>query len=73
VCCGSAGIYNLTEPQMAQRLQRRKVEHARATCADVVATANPGCSLQLEAGLDDGGRPMRVCHVVELLDEAYSS
>lgn len=72
VCCGSAGIYNLTEPQMAQRLQRRKVEHTRATCADVVATANPGCSLQLEAGLDDGGRPMRVCHVVELLDEAYS-
>jgi len=72
VCCGSAGLYNVTEPQMAGRLQRRKIENARATGADIVATANPGCALQLRAGLQDGGPPMRVCHVVELLDEAYA-
>ena len=70
-CCGSAGTYNLTQPEMAGRLQRRKVENIRATGADAVVTANPGCIIQIQQGLEGGARPVRVLHIVELLDEAY--
>ena len=70
-CCGSAGIYNLIHPQMAQRLLRRKMMEVAATGAQIVATANAGCALQLEAGLKRYGLSGRVAHVVELLDEAY--
>ena len=70
-CCGSAGTYNLTQPEMAGRLQRRKVENIRATGADAVVTANPGCIIQIQQGLEGGDRPVRVLHIVELLDEAY--
>ena len=70
-CCGSAGTYNLTQPEMAGRLQRRKVENIRATGADAVVTANPGCIIQIQQGLEGGARPIRVLHIVELLDEAY--
>jgi glycolate oxidase iron-sulfur subunit len=72
VCCGSAGIYNLTQPEMASRLQRRKVEAVIHTGATVVATANPGCAMQVAAGLRAAGYPAGVRHVVELLDDAYS-
>jgi glycolate oxidase iron-sulfur subunit len=72
-CCGSAGIYNLIHPRMAQRLLRRKMRDVAATGAQVVATANVGCALQLEAGLKRYGLSARVAHVVELLDEAYRS
>ena len=72
VCCGSAGIYNLTEPQMAQRLQARKVANIEASGATVVATANPGCALQVAAGLRAAGVRAQVKHIVELLDEAYA-
>ena len=70
VCCGSAGIYNLTQPEMAQRLQTRKITNTVATDAQVVVTANPGCTLQLQAGLRAAGSTMRVKHIVEVLDEA---
>ena len=70
-CCGSAGIYNLTEPEMADRLLRRKVGHVLATGAEAVVTANPGCILQIEKGLREHGSPIRVLHIVELLDRAY--
>jgi len=70
-CCGSAGIYNLTQPEMATQLLRRKVAHVMSTGADVVVTANPGCILQIQQGLRDAGSPMRVLHLVELLDRAY--
>jgi len=73
MCCGSAGLYNLTEPEMAQRLLRRKVGHVEATGADAVITANPGCILQLAAGLRARPRPMEVFHVVEILDRAYAA
>lgn len=73
VCCGSAGIYNVTQPEMAKRLGRRKAENAVATQADVVATANPGCALQLVSCLGEKESPMRVKHVIELLDEAYAN
>lgn len=70
VCCGSAGSYNLTEPAMARRLRERKVDHILATGADVVAVANPGCALQIRAGLQARGAKVRVAHPVELLDES---
>ena len=55
VCCGSAGTYNLTEPEMAERLQRRKIENILKTGAEVVVTTNPGCLLQIQAGLRKAG------------------
>lgn len=70
VCCGSAGSYNLTETAMAQRLRERKIDHILATGADCVAVANPGCALQIRAGLAARGAAVRVAHPVELLAEA---
>ena len=72
-CCGSAGTYNLTQPEMATRLQERKVQNIRATGADAVVTANPGCIIQIAQGLAGGPKPVEVLHIVELLDEAYGS
>jgi glycolate oxidase iron-sulfur subunit len=71
MCCGSAGLYNLTEPAMAGRLLARKLRHVEATGASTVVTANPGCILQLQAGLAAQGREVEVLHVVEVLDRAY--
>lgn len=73
LCCGSAGIYNITQPEMAGRLGRRKVEHVLETAPDILATANPGCALQIANGLRAAGRTIEVVHVVELLDRAYSA
>jgi glycolate oxidase iron-sulfur subunit len=73
VCCGSAGIYNLTEPEMASRLGKRKCENVEATGARIVATANPGCALQVAAGLRADGYDASVKHVVEILDDAYAA
>ncbi len=70
-CCGSAGTYNLTQPEMATRLQERKVAHVRASGADAVITANPGCIIQIAQGLRAQGSPIQVLHLVELLDQAY--
>ena len=72
-CCGSAGIYNLTEPEMAGRLLRRKIRHVLGTGAAAVVTANPGCILQIQQGLRDAGSSIEVLHLVELLDRAYGS
>jgi glycolate oxidase iron-sulfur subunit len=71
VCCGSAGTYNLTEPEMAERLQERKVRNMLATGASTLVTTNPGCILQIQAGLEKakpGG--MRVMHIADFLAEA---
>jgi glycolate oxidase iron-sulfur subunit len=70
-CCGSAGIYNLTQPEMAGQLLERKVNHIVTTRAQVVATGNPGCLLQLINGCRDRGLELRVAHPVTLLAEAY--
>ena len=67
ICCGSAGSYNLTEPEMAARLQRRKVENILSTGAEVVVTSNPGCQLQIQAGLKKAGSKMRVMHIADFL------
>ncbi|MCC6232005.1 MAG: (Fe-S)-binding protein [Verrucomicrobiales bacterium] len=72
-CCGSAGIYNLTQPEMAGQLLDRKVGHIRATGVGVVATGNPGCLLQLINGCRAAGVPVRVAHPITLLAEAYRS
>ena len=72
-CCGSAGIYNLTQPEMADRLLRRKVRNVESTKAEAVVTANPGCILQIQAGLRAAGRDVPVLHLVEILDKAYTS
>jgi glycolate oxidase iron-sulfur subunit len=72
VCCGSAGSYNLTQPEYADQLQARKVDAILATGADAVISANPGCMLQIEAGLRARGSRLPVLHVVEVLDRAMS-
>jgi glycolate oxidase iron-sulfur subunit len=73
-CCGSGGIYNLTQPEMSWRLLKERMQEVAETKAHVVATANTGCMVQLEAGLRRyGPRGAQVAHVVELLDEAYSA
>ncbi len=71
VCCGSAGVYNLVEHEMADQLLRHKMESIATTKAEVIVTANPGCMLQLEAGARLYGEGQRVLHVVQLIDEAY--
>lgn len=70
-CCGSAGVYSLTQPQMSLALLDSKMDDVRGTGATVVATANPGCISQLEAGLRRSGARGRAVHVVQLLDRAY--
>jgi len=71
ICCGAAGTYNLTQPEMSQRLGRRKAEHLQSTGAATVATGNVGCILQIARQLKEAGSPMRVAHPVDLLDQAY--
>jgi glycolate oxidase iron-sulfur subunit len=71
LCCGSAGIYNITRPQMANDLGDRKAHHVAATGADQVITSNPGCHMQLRTSLMRNGTDMPVRHIVEILDEAY--
>ena len=69
LCCGSAGSYNLTQPDMASRLQKRKVENILKTGANVVVTTNPGCMLQIRAGLIAAGRAdIEVAHLADYLD-----
>ena len=70
-CCGSAGVYSFTQPQMSLQLLQRRIDEVRASGAAVVATANPGCMAQIEAGLRRNRLPVRVGHVIELLDAAY--
>jgi glycolate oxidase iron-sulfur subunit len=68
LCCGSAGVYNLLEPEIAGRLLARKLDRIAETGADVVASGNPGCLLQLRMGLAERGLAIRAHHPVELLD-----
>lgn len=70
-CCGSAGIYNVTQPELSRQLLHRKVERIRGTRADLVVTANPGCEMQLAAGLRQDGSSAKVVHLMDLLDRAY--
>jgi len=71
-CCGSAGVYGLTQGEMSIRLIDEKMRDIRETGAEIIATANPGCMTQIEAGLRRHRMKGRVVHVIELLDESYS-
>jgi Fe-S oxidoreductase len=72
-CCGSAGIYNVTQPDMSRQVLDMKMADALATRPDIIATANPGCMLQLELGVRNANGNQEVVHVVELLDRAYEA
>ncbi len=72
VCCGSAGIFNLTQPAMAAELGRRKATHLSDATPDLVVTSNPGCILQIQSAAREAGHPYRVLHIVELLDASIS-
>ncbi|HYK97753.1 MAG TPA: heterodisulfide reductase-related iron-sulfur binding cluster, partial [Candidatus Acidoferrales bacterium] len=68
-CCGSAGVYNLTHPGISAELQRQKVERILAARPDVVVSANPGCMLQLAAGLRAAGSAVPMVHLMRFLDD----
>lgn len=71
LCCGSAGIYNVVQNDMAMALLEKKMRYVNSVSPDVIVTANPGCMLQLRAGAKLHGKGQPVKHVVEVLDEAY--
>jgi glycolate oxidase iron-sulfur subunit len=71
ICCGAAGSYNLTEPEMADRLARRKLENILATGAEAVIMGNAGCSLQIQAALRRAGHDLWVAHPMDVLDLSY--
>lgn len=70
-CCGSAGIYNVLHTDMSLNLLQKKMTNANSSGAEIITSANPGCLLQLQAGVRLHGNAQRVLHVVEVLDEAY--
>ena len=72
-CCGSAGIYNITHPEMADKLLDRKVRHISKASPEIVATGNPGCMLQIRQGMQREGLEVDVLHPVQLLDRAYQA
>jgi glycolate oxidase iron-sulfur subunit len=67
-CCGSAGIYNLIQPESADEIGARKVANVLSTNADLLASANPGCTLQIQKLLRESGRKLRAAHPIEILD-----
>jgi glycolate oxidase iron-sulfur subunit len=72
-CCGSAGIYNITQTDMSRQVLQDKMDDVMATACEVVSTANPGCMLQLDLGVRLRGGNQQVVHVIELLDRAYQA
>ncbi len=70
-CCGSAGIYNITQPEMSRKLLARKMENIARTGATIVASANPGCCVQLEAGARESSPGLEIVHPITLLARAY--
>jgi glycolate oxidase iron-sulfur subunit len=69
-CCGAAGIYGLTHPEMSKAVLERKLDSLEAADPDIIATGNPGCLMQLRAGAASRGMRARVVHPIELIDEA---
>ena len=72
-CCGSAGIYNLIEPDVSATVLAPKLANIADTRATLVATGNPGCLMQIGAGLRQAGSGVRVVHPVDLLDASYAA
>jgi glycolate oxidase iron-sulfur subunit len=73
ICCGSAGVYNVTETEASMELLTEKMKNAASTGAEVIVTANPGCLLQMRAGAEMHRTGQKVLHVIELLDEGMSA
>jgi glycolate oxidase iron-sulfur subunit len=73
MCCGSAGTYNITQPELSKALLDRKIAHVLESGADLLVTANPGCQMQLEAGVRAAGSRISVVHLMDVLDRAYQS
>jgi glycolate oxidase iron-sulfur subunit len=74
ICCGSAGIYNVLHTDLSMNILEKKMGNVNLAKAEIIATANPGCMIQLQAGVRKWGKGTeRVMHVVEVLDEAYSN
>jgi glycolate oxidase iron-sulfur subunit len=71
LCCGAAGTYNLTQPEMSERLGRRKMDHIAATGAEMVVMGNVGCQLQIARKIKERGSRIRIAHTIDLLDRAY--
>ncbi|HEX3587576.1 MAG TPA: heterodisulfide reductase-related iron-sulfur binding cluster [Candidatus Angelobacter sp.] len=71
-CCGSAGVYNVSQNELSMKILEKKMEDVTSVSSDMLATANVGCMIQLRAGVEQRGLAMPVKHVMELLDEAYS-
>jgi len=71
-CCGSAGIYNLVQPQSAEQIGQRKVDNVLSTRADLLASANPGCTLQIQKILRERGKHLPAAHPIEILDASIS-
>ena len=71
MCSSDLGTYNLSQPEMSERLGRRKMDHIEATGAEVVATGNVGCILQIARKVKERGKDIEVVHPVDLLDRAY--
>jgi glycolate oxidase iron-sulfur subunit len=72
-CCGAAGIYNLMQPEMSQRVLQEKLDHIKSTHAAILATGNPGCQMHIGAGACLSQMELKVCHPIELVDQAYES
>jgi glycolate oxidase iron-sulfur subunit len=72
-CCGAAGLYSMVQPTMSRAVLAAKLEDVAATGANVVCTSNPGCTLQIEVGARRADMPLRVNHVIEILDASYQA
>jgi len=71
-CCGSAGIYNLVQPESAEQIGQRKVDNVLSTRAELLASANPGCTLQIQKILRERGKRLPAAHPIEILDASIS-
>ena len=72
-CCGAAGIYNITNPELSMRILSRKMEHLLAAEPEIIATGNPGCMMQLRTGVQQAQRDIPVLHPIELIDASYQA
>ena len=73
ICCGAGGAYSITQREFSLRILRSKMKNVKNTNADVVVTANPGCLLQFQNGIQRSELTMQVKYITDLLDEAYSA
>jgi glycolate oxidase iron-sulfur subunit len=73
MCCGSAGTYNLFQPESAREIGERKVDNVASVAPDILASANPGCTIQIQSIMRERGVTLAAAHPIELLDRAITS